>query len=149
VWPDERIIRLIEKEFIPVRVHVRDQASDFQRLGERYGAQWTPTTLVLDSDGSERHRVEGFLSADDLLAQLEIGLGQTAFKRGRWADAERHFQVATEGHPGNEAAAEAVYWSGVSRYKATNDLAALTATERQLSERYPDSTWAKKASVWR
>ena len=58
MWPDERIVGLVEEEFVPVRVHVQKQAAVFQRLGERYGAQWTPTTLVLDADGTERHRVE-------------------------------------------------------------------------------------------
>jgi len=37
---------------VPVRVHVRDQADEFKRLGERYGVQWTPTTLVIDSSDS-------------------------------------------------------------------------------------------------
>jgi hypothetical protein len=149
VWPDERIVGLIEKEFVPVRVHVRDQAEEFQRLGERYSAQWTPTTLVLDPTGTERHRVEGFLPADDLLAQLGLGLGHVAFKQGDWATAERHFRAVADRHPDSDVAAEAVYWAGVSRYKATNDAAALGATARQLDERYADSAWAKKASVWR
>ncbi len=149
MWPDERIVRLIEKEFVPVRVHVRDQAEDFQRLGEKYSAQWTPTTLMLDPKGTERHRVEGFLPADDLLAQLGLGLGQLAFKRGDWAAADRHFRAVSEGQPDTDAAAEAVYWSGVSQYKATGNAASLGATARKLDERYADSTWAKKASVWR
>lgn len=148
MWPDERVVRLIENEFVPVRVHVREQASDFQRLGEQYAAQWTPTTLVLDSDGTERHRVEGFLPLEDFLAQLEFGLGKAAFKRGDWPAAERRFSAVADRHAETDAAAEAVYWSGVSRYKATNDASALGATARRLSEKYADSTWAKKASVW-
>ena len=149
MWPDERIVRLVEEEFVPVRVHVREQASDFQQLGERYGAQWTPTMLVLDPDGSERHRVEGFLPADDLLAQLQLGLGQVALKRGDWQVAERRFSGVADAFPEGDAAPEAVYWAGVSRYKATDDGGVLGATARRLDERYADSSWAKKASVWR
>jgi hypothetical protein len=139
----------VGQEFIPVRVHVRDQAEDFQRLGERYGAQWTPTTIVLDSDGTERHRVEGFLPADDLLGQLGLGLGQVAFARGDWGSAERHFRAVARDYPESDSAPEAVYWAGVSKYKATQDPAALGETARQLGDRYSGSTWAKKASVWR
>jgi hypothetical protein len=149
VWPDERVAGLVESDFVPVRIHVREQAGEFQRLGERYGAQWTPTTLVVDPDGTERHRVEGFLPADDLLAQLELGLGKVAFKRGDWKTAERRFRAVADGHPENEIAPEAVYWAGVSKYKASDDAAALAATSRRLDERYAGSTWAKKASVWR
>jgi hypothetical protein len=36
----------------------------------------------------------------------------------------------------------------VTRYKATNDAAALAETTKAFKERYSDSTWAKKASVW-
>ena len=60
--------RFIQENFIPARVHVKDQANDFKRFGERYNAQWTPTLLVIDPSGTERHRIEGFLPADDLLA---------------------------------------------------------------------------------
>lgn len=148
MWPDKRIVGLVEKEFVPVRVHVQKQAAEFQRLGERYGVQWTPTTLVLDTDGTERHRVEGFLPADDLLAQLALGLAKVAFAQGDWTTAERRFRAVADQYAGGDAAPEAVYWAGVSRYKASGDPAALADTARRLKERHADSTWAKKATVW-
>ena len=46
-------------------------------------------------------------------------------------------------------AAEARYWEGVTDYKATNSSEPLQETARVLSERYPESPWTKKASVWR
>jgi len=50
--------------------------------------------------------------------------------------------------PNSDAAAEAQYWAGVSRYKASNDGAALKATADAFKKKYSDSTWAKKASIW-
>jgi TolA-binding protein len=50
--------------------------------------------------------------------------------------------------PGTDAAAEAMYWAGVARYKATNDASALKATADAFKKRYQDSIWAKKASIW-
>lgn len=47
-----------------------------------------------------------------------------------------------------EAGAEALYWAGVSRYKATNDPSALQQTAEGFKSRFSGSTWAKKASVW-
>jgi tetratricopeptide (TPR) repeat protein len=149
VYPEERVARFVSESFIPARVHVREQAADFKRLGERYGAQWTPTILELDPEGTERHRVEGFLPADDLLAQLTLGLGQIAFKSENWKDAERRFREVVERYPRTDAAPEALYWAGVSRYKASNDPTALRDTERALSKQYPESSWTKKSSVWR
>jgi hypothetical protein len=148
VYPDERLARFIMEKLIPVRLHVRDQAADFQKFGERYEAQWTPTILLLDPDGTERHRVEGFVDATALLAQLELGLGKSAFKRQDWKTAEEHYRAVAQRYGTTDAAPEALYWSGVARYKATGDAAALADTARAFSERYQDSPWATKASVW-
>jgi hypothetical protein len=149
VYPDERVARFISENFIPARVHVREQADDFKRLGERFGAQWTPSILTLDPDGVERHRVEGFLEAEELLPQLMLALAHTAFQRGDWPDAERRFGEALSQFPKADSAPEARYWMGVSRYKASGDPVALGETERDLAARYPKSTWARKASVWK
>jgi len=149
VWPDERVVRFVNQHFLPARVHVKENPGDFKRYGERYSTPWTPTILELDADGVERHRVEGFLPADDFLAQLMLGLAHMAFKQERWADAERRFREIVERLPHTDAAAEALYWAGVAPYKATGDGASLKDTARAFTQRYQDSTWAKKASVWR
>ena len=148
MYPDERVARFITDNFITARLHVREQAADFQRSGERYEAQWTPTILILDPEGAERHRVEGFLEADAMLAQLKLGLGRSAFKRQDWAVAERLYSDVAEHHAGTDAAPEALYWAGVSRYKASGNSGALADTARAFGERFQDSPWAMKASVW-
>jgi hypothetical protein len=148
VYPDPRVAAFIESQFIAVRIHVRHQADEYKRLGARFGVQWTPTILVIDPAGTERHRVEGFLPADDLLAQLTLGLAHSAFARGEFADAERWYREVVDKYSQNEAAPEALYWAGVARYKATNDPSPLVDTAAQFATRYQGTTWAKKASVW-
>jgi hypothetical protein len=149
VYTDARVVEFVTEEFVPVRVHVRQDAEEFKRLGARYEAQWTPTILIVDPQGKERHRIEGFLPANDFLAQLTLGLGHSAFARNEFAEAERRFRQVLEQYPDTEAAPEALYWAGVARYKGTGDAAALTATAQQFATRYRDTSWAKKASVWR
>jgi hypothetical protein len=148
VYPDPRVVTLVTGHFVPVRAHVREQADLFKTLGDRYGAHWTPTILLLDAEGVERHRIEGFLPVDDFLAQLMLGLGHSAFARGDFAEARRRFREVVENFPTTDAAPEALYWAGVSRYKATGEAASLKDTAMQFKQRYQDSTWAKKASVW-
>lgn len=148
MYPDPRVVRFVTDSFIPIRIHVREQAADWKRLGERYGVQWTPTVLVVDSSGEQRHRVEGFLPADDFLAQIELGRGKVAFTAGQFDEAERRYRAIVDRYPKTEAAPEALYWAGVSRYKHSNDAAALADTARRFGERYQDSSWAKKSSVW-
>ena len=131
-----------------VRAHAKEQAEAFRTLGDRYDAHWTPTALVLDEDGEERHRIEGFLPADDFLAQLALGVAKAAFSHARFPAAEEGFREVVTRHPDTDAAAEAQYWAGVAQYKATGDAKALAETARSFRDRYAGTSWAKKASVW-
>jgi Tetratricopeptide repeat len=148
VYTDPRVARFVGDHFIPVRIHVRDQADEWKRVGGRYGAQWTPTILIVDESGTERHRIEGFLPADDFLAQLELGWAHAAFAGNRFDEAEKRFRAVVDSFPNTDSAPEALYWAGVSRYKRTNDATALADTARGFRERYKDTSWAKKSSVW-
>ena len=148
MYTDPNVASFVTENFIPVRVHVKTNADEYKRLSAKYNAQWTPTILILDGDGSERHRIEGFLPAGNFLAQLELGAAHAAFARHDFADAERRFRAIVDGHANDEVAAEALYWTGVARYKATGDAAALKDTARAFGHQYSGTTWAKKASVW-
>jgi hypothetical protein len=141
-------VKFVNDNFIPARVHVKDDAAAFQKYGEKYNAHWTPTILELDSNGDEQSRIEGFLPNDDFLAQLMLGRAHMDFKQGKWSDAEKRFRDVYEKLPNADAAPEALYWAGVSRYKASDDKTALNETARAFKTRYADSSWAKKASVW-
>jgi hypothetical protein len=101
----------------------------------------------MDSEAKERHRIEGFLPAPDFLNQLRLGLAHAARNRGDFQDAERRYRELSAGS--DDVAAESLYWAGVSRYKATNDGAALGETAQAFATRFQDSPWAKKASVWK
>ena len=149
MYTDPRVTRLISESFVPVRAHVKEQAGEFKRLGERFGAQWTPTVLLIDGKGQERHRIEGFLPAEDFLAQLQLGAAHATFAAGDYAAAAQLYDEVVSTSGTSDAAPEAQYWAGVSRYKASGDAAALKETARRFTERFQDTSWAKKSSVWR
>ena len=134
----------IINNFVPVRLHIKKHPEAM----ERFGVNWTPTVLISDGEGKEHHRIEGFLPTPEFLGQLQLGLGHAQFNRKNFADAERQFRDVVEKLSGTEAAAEAMYWAGVSRYKATNDASALKATAQAFKDRHQNSIWAKKASIW-
>jgi TolA-binding protein len=148
VYTDDRVKDLIASRFVPVRIHVKENAAEWKTLSSDFGVLWTPTTLIVATDGEEKHRIEGFLPADDFLSQIELGLAHAAFNRGDYPASERLFRDVTGKYPDTDAAPEAVYWAGVSRFRATDDPAALKETNTEVSRRYPASSWAKKASVW-
>lgn len=134
----------ITNNFLTVKIHVKEQAATFKR----FDVKWTPTLMVLDHDGAVRHRFEGFLPPEDFLSQLHLGLAHAAFAREQWEDAERRYRETVDRFPKADVAPEALYWSGVSRYKATGHPDALGETDRELKQKSPASTWAKKSSPW-
>jgi len=141
-------VKFVNDNFAPARVHVKDDAQLFQKYGEKYGAQWTPTILELDGEGVERHRIEGFLPNEDFLSQLMLGRAQIAFAEQKWDDAERRFREVVDSFATTDSAPEALYWAGVSRYKATGDARFLKETAEAFKTRYQGTSWAKKASIW-
>ena len=104
--------------------------------------------LVLDANGVERYRNEGYLPKDEFRAQLELSLARVAFMNKDWASAERRYGEVLDRYPNTEAAPEALYWKGVSHYKATNDHVILGELPKLFREKYPDSIWALKTIAW-
>jgi hypothetical protein len=144
VYPTPAVTALIDEHFLPVRIHIKEQP----RMWHRFGIRWTPTVMVLSPDGDEVRRVEGYLPADELEAQLRLGLGYLAANKKDWAAAERWFGEAAES-PGTDAAPEGLYWRGVARYSASHDANELKATYQSFTRRYQDTSWAKRASIWK
>jgi len=109
---------------------------------------WTPTVVIFDSSGVERFRTEGYNPSQEFWAQLKLGAARVAFTNKRWADAEQLYEDIVTHHPKTASAAEAIYWGGVSHYKASKDHTMLGDIARQLKQKFPDSIWTEKASIW-
>ncbi len=124
--------------------HIKERPAWFHR----FDVSWTPTVLILDPEGVERFRMEGYLPKPEFRAALELGLGRLAFKLKEWTEAEREYGQVVERYPDSSVAPEALYWTGVSQYQRTHDPKILTQTGKDLSEKYPESIWTQKASVW-
>ena len=125
-------------------MHIKQKPEVF----EHFHVQWTPTQLILDEHGEEHHRMEGFLPVEDFVAELELGLGKLAFDRKDYDTAARRFRLVVDEHPEAAVAPEARYWAGVAVFKANHEPRALEDTAKALHERYPDSEWTRKSSVW-
>jgi hypothetical protein len=104
--------------------------------------------LVLSPKGVERFRIEGYLPREEFRPGLEMGLARVAVMSKRWDEAERWYSHIVDGHADSSWCPEAIYWRGVSRYSASHDPAPLGQTAEELMQRFPESIWAKSASVW-
>jgi hypothetical protein len=115
-------------------------------LATRLRVHWTPTLLVLDSQGCEHHRSVGFLPRDEMQAELTLGLAKSAFHRGRHDEAIRHASAIVESQPRTHAAAEALYWRGVAHYRKGGAVEPLLSDWRQILASHPQSPWATRVS---
>jgi len=102
----------------------------------------------MDSAGVERLRLEGYLPRKEFAAHLDLALGRIAFMHKNWAEAENRYNEVLHKCEDTVSAAEALYWSGVSHYKKTNDHTVLGRVSQELAQKHPYSIWTKKASVW-
>ena len=78
---------------------------------------------------------------------MRLGLAHAARIRNDWSGAEKQYRELANDPGAGEVGPEALYWAGVSKYKS-GDQKALGETARLFREKFPTSTWAKKASVW-
>jgi len=104
--------------------------------------------LILDPNGKERFRIEGYLPTEEFRAQLELGLARVTFMGKDFAEAEQKYAAVLERYPNTQAASEALYWKGVSHYKATNDHTVLGELPEQFRQKYPNSIWGLKSAAW-
>ncbi len=143
-YADQKTAEFIHENFLPVEAHIKEHPVWFHR----FDAVWTPTVLLLDSDGKERVRLEGYLPNSDFMAALMNGLGRVAFVRKKYTDAERQYAEVLTRFGDSHFAAEAMYWRAVSQYSASHDHAVLGKVAEALQKTYPSSIWASKSIPW-
>jgi len=143
-YPVAEVSNFINNTFIPMRVRF-----DAKPLSEQFNVKWTPTLVMLDSDGMEHHRSVGFLAAGELLQTLLIGLGRTLFDKDRFTEALVHFEKILADYPTGDSAAEAIFLRGVSLYKSSGKPGFLKEAYERLAAELPNSEWTKRAFPYR
>ena len=143
-YPNPSVVEFIEENLVPVqlRFDAEPESTDFK-------LRWTPTVITLDWEGQEHHRTVGFLSPEQLIPSLLLGIGKAYFDREQFGDALSAFDRLLAGYPESDSAPEAIYLSGVSRYKSTHDAKPLKEAYERLQAEYPTSEWTRRAYPYR
>lgn len=142
-YPDERVIETMQQLVIPVRVLAKTQP-----LATEYEVHWTPTLVWVDSERKEHHRTVGWLAPEDMVAQALLGKAKLRFDQRRLSEAISLFGRLLDEYPQSSVAPEALYLSGVARFKEVHDLKAMRAVYEKLKQNYPSSEWTTRASVY-
>jgi hypothetical protein len=127
-----------------VQVPTLDPAS--APIVKRFQQVWTPTIMLLSSEGHVYDEWSGYLPPGLFLPRLLLGLGRAELKQDHFEAAARCFDEITEKHPLSDVAPEATYWAAVARYKGSHEAEDLLGGWRKLQTRYPDSPWRVRQS---
>jgi tetratricopeptide (TPR) repeat protein len=142
-YPVDKVARFISENMVPLRV-----AYDAQPHAADFNIKWTPTLITLDSDGGEHHRTLGFLSPEELIPSLILGMGKVEYDNGGFEEAVEKFDSLLADYPKSDSTAEALYLRGVSLFKKTHEPRHLKEAYERLKEEYPSSEWAKRAQPY-
>jgi uncharacterized protein YyaL (SSP411 family) len=66
---DPAVVKALNNRFVPVRLEARDHMD----LVQQHQVTATPTTLLFTPEGEEKHRFDGFQSAENYLQELAKG----------------------------------------------------------------------------
>ena len=143
-YPNDQVIRFVDLHFVPVQIETSNQG-----MMKQFKVTWTPTFILLDADGNEIQREVGFFPPEEFIPTFMAAKGNWYFSLEQYAEAVALFEEVLRDYPNSAAAAEAVFFMGVTRYKMTHDPKPLWQAYETLTARFPGSEWTKRADPYR
>lgn len=143
-YPNTKVIAFIERNVVAVRV-----LADQQPLATDFNITWTPALLIVDHEGKEQARTVGFLSAEELIPALLLGMGAWHMNSGDFTAAITCYDQVLADSPRSDSAPQAIFERGVALYKSSHEPLPLKEAYNRLQEHYPESQWTKRAYPYR
>lgn len=141
-YQNDSVHTILTENFVPVKL----EAKEHPDTARKHKIAWTPTAVLLNNDGEEHYRIEGFTPPDEFAPLVYYGLAKTNIGLKNFDKARNLLKTIIEKQPRSSIAPESLYWLGIAEYRATLDNKNLIPVWEQLLTKYPDSIWAKKAS---
>lgn len=143
-YPDDTVKEAITRYTIPVQFD--NSKSENNQFLQRIHHIWTPDVRVLDHNGFELYRWDGFAPPAEFTARLECGLAMAYLRNKRFDEAEKLYADVLKRFSTTYAAPEAQYYLGVVRYRRDPDSDELLTQWANLASRYPSSEYRMKQS---
>ncbi len=151
-YPDPQVQQLIHDHFVAVQFNVAEPTPEFTEILRAARPLWGPTFVFLDASRAELRRSVGYVPPADFIAELTLTLGLWRLLHTQPVEASAHFQSVARREPAGKFAPEALFWAGCAAYRRAGPdkeakLAALRSWWLEVMERFPESTWADRASA--
>ncbi|MDD5244621.1 MAG: hypothetical protein PHU49_11460 [Syntrophorhabdaceae bacterium] len=143
-YPTESVVQFITESLIPLRI-----PSDSEPLATEFKIKWTPALIVLDWNGKEHSRTVGFLTPEEFIPSLLLGIAKTYYELDMFPEALANLEKVIQGYRQSAAMPEAIFYRGVCLYKSSHDPKPLKQAYEKLQADYPQSEWTKRALPYR
>lgn len=144
-FPEPAVAGTINNSYVPLQINTKESAA--KPIVERYRQVWTPDVRVLDADGFEYYRWNGFLPPFEFLPQLLVAEAHARLRQKNVKAAAEIYNDVIERFPTSCAAPEAAYFAAVANYRASEDSADLMKGWEKLRSRFPGSDWRLKQTM--
>jgi len=143
-YPSELVIEAVTQNAVPVQLDntVKENFVALQRLHHI----WTPDLRVLNHNGDELYRWDGFLPPAEFAPRMLCGFAMAHLREKRFAQAEKLYADVLRRFSTSYAAPEAAYYLGVTRYRNDPEGDDLLTQWDKLRSRYPMSEYRVKQS---
>lgn len=142
-YPEEQVIDYISASTVPLRIASNDA------LADKFDVQWTPTLVLLDTEGKERYRTVGFLGPAEIIPVEMLGMAKLHFGREEFDQAIAGFEKLFSDFPESNQIPEAIFFHGVAMYSHTKDPKHLRLAFDRLAAEHPGHEWTKRAYPYR
>ncbi len=142
-YQNQQVIDYLNQHFVPLQVPHNSQplATDFR-------VSWTPTLVILDSEGVEHHRAVGFLPPEEFIPFLLLGEAKVHLDRQEYDAALPPLEQLIKDHPASDLVPEAIFHRAVCRFMTTHDPTPLKEAYECLKSCYPQSDWFKRSQPY-
>ena len=143
-YPQPPVVQTIVDHSIPIRFDNSKSENNHFLHGIHH--IWTPDIRILNHDGYELYRWDGFLPPPEFMARALCGFGLSLLRLKRFDQAEAIYVDVLKRFSATYAAPEAQYYLGVARYRRDPDSDELLNQWANLRSRYPTSEYRVKQS---
>jgi len=143
-YPQPPVIETIVAHGVPVQFDNSKKENNVFLHGIHH--IWTPDIRILNHDGYELYRWDGFLPPPEFMARTLCAYGLAYLRLKRFEQAEAVYVDVLKRFSTTYAAPEAQYYLGVTRYRRDPDSDGLLEGWANLRSRYPLSEYRVKQS---
>jgi hypothetical protein len=143
-YPLQPVVDAIVSHGVPLQLD--NSKVENNKLLHSFHHIWTPDIRILNHDGAELYRSDGFLPPPEFAARTLCGYGMAYLRSKRFDQAEACYTDVLSHFSTTYAAPEALYYLGVTRYRRDPDGDELLTQWANLRSRYPISEYRVKQS---